>query len=198
MKIGLFFGSFNPVHIGHMIIANFMAENSDLAKVWFVVSPHNPLKAKKNLAKDRDRLKMVKLAIDKNPNLKASDIEFSMTQPSYTIDTLTLLGQKYPKHEFVLIIGSDNLKNFAKWKNYKSILKSQQVYVYQRPGYEGSKFESHPKIKIFDAPLMHISASYIRKQIKMGNSVQYLIPEKVFQFLENASIYRKNMTTDAE
>lgn len=190
MKIGLFFGSFNPVHVGHMIIANFMAENTDLDQVWFVVSPHNPLKLKKTLARDHDRLHLVRLAIDKNINLKASDIEFSLTKPSYTVDTLAHLKDKYPKNEFVLIMGSDNLKSFSKWKNYETILKYYEIYVYLRPGFEETDFDDHPKIKFFVAPMMHISASYIRKQIRHGKSVQYLLPDRVFEYLDETPIYK--------
>ena len=166
MKIGLYFGSFNPVHIGHMIIANYMATQTDLDRVWMDVSPQNPLKKKNSLARDADRLYLVRLAIDDNPRIKASDIEFNLPQPSYTIDTLTYLKEQYPEHEFCLIMGGDNLATLPKWKNFELILRDYSIYVYPRLGYEMGHLAEHPAVKIFESPLMHISASYIRKCIK--------------------------------
>lgn len=191
MKIGLFFGSFNPVHIGHLIIANYMATQTPLEQVWFVVSPQNPLKAKNSLARDYDRLHLVRLAIGDNPLLKASNIEFDLPKPSYTIDTLVYLKEKHPTYEFVLIMGGDNLGSFHKWKNYEIILRDYEIYVYKRPSYDLGDLQDHPKISIFEAPLMQISASYIRKCIKDGHSVQYLVPEEVFTYLGSSSLYRK-------
>ncbi|MCR9288358.1 MAG: nicotinate (nicotinamide) nucleotide adenylyltransferase [Bacteroidetes bacterium] len=191
MKIGLFFGSFNPIHIGHMIIANYMATQTDLKQVWLVVSPQNPLKKKNSLARDYDRLHLVRLAIGDNLNLKASNIEFDLPKPSYTIDTLTYLKEKHPAHEFVLIMGGDNLGTLHKWKNYELILENFEVYVYKRPKYELGTFEDHESVKMFDAPLMEISASYIRRCIREGLSVQYLVSEAVFEYLEASSLYRK-------
>ena len=190
MKIGLFFGSFNPVHVGHMIIANFMATQTALEQVWMVVSPQNPFKAKQSLARDYDRLHLVRLAIDDNPLLKASNIEFGLPQPSYTIDTLTYLREKHPKDEFVLIMGGDNLGSFHKWKNYDIILRDYEIYVYKRPSYALGPLQDHPKVSLFEAPLMQISASYIRRCIKAGNSVQYLVPETVFEYLSNSHLYK--------
>ena len=189
-KVGLFFGSFNPVHIGHMIIANFMATQTDLKQVWMVVSPQNPLKTKASLASDYDRLHLVQLAIGDNPNLLASNIEFKLPQPSYTIDTLTYLKEKFSDRAFVLIMGADNLATLHKWKNYELILRDYEVYVYQRPNYPLGDLSDHPKVKIFEAPQMHISASYIRKCIKEGHSIQYLVPEPVFENLEKSRLYR--------
>jgi len=189
-KIGLFFGSFNPVHVGHMIIANYMAEHTDLEKVWMVVSPQNPFKQRANLANDYDRLHLVNLAIGENTRLKASDIEFKLPMPSYTIDTLTYLHEKYPENEYVLLMGGDNLGGFHKWKNYEQILAQYSVYVYKRPNYELGELENHPKIKIFEAPMMNISASYIRDCIKEGYSIEYLVPDKVYHYLENSSLYK--------
>ena len=189
-KIGLFFGSFNPVHVGHMIIANFMATHTSLNQVWMVVSPHNPHKSKKTLAKDYDRLHLVKLAIGDNLNLKASDIEFSLPKPSYTIDTLAYLKEKYPNYQFTLIMGGDNLATFHKWKNHELILLHHPFYVYQRPDYNLGALLHHPKVHIFEAPLMQISASYIRKCLQEGKSIEYLVPEKVFQYLEDHNIYK--------
>ena len=157
MKIGLFFGSFNPVHVGHMIIANFMAHHTNLDQVWIVVSPHNPLKKKSSLANDYERLHMVNLAIDDNMVLKSSNIEFKLPKPSYTIDTLTHLKEKYPQHEFVLIMGGDNLATLHKWKNYEMLLNNHKIFVYQRPDYELGEIASHENVQLFEAPLMQIS-----------------------------------------
>lgn len=189
-KTGLFFGSFNPVHIGHLIIANYMATQTDLRQVWFVVSPHNPLKAKQSLARDHDRLHLVRLAIGDNPRLRASDIEFKLPQPSYTIDTLTHLKEKYPERTFVLIMGSDNLATLHKWKNHELILRDYELYVYRRPGTPTAGWEQHPHVHCFDAPMMHLSATYIRDCIKAGKSVQYLVPEPVFEYLDSSGLYR--------
>jgi len=189
-KIGLFFGSFNPVHVGHMIIANYMVANSDLDKIWMVVSPHNPHKEKKSLAKDRDRLHLVNLAIGDNIGIKASDIEFGLPKPSYTVDTLAYAKEKYPHHEFCLIMGGDNLGTFHKWKNYETILANHKIFVYSRPGYELGDLQDHESVTVLEAPLLSISASYIRKQIKEGKSIQYLVPDAVWAYLEDSTIYR--------
>lgn len=190
MRIGLFFGSFNPIHVGHCIIANFMATRSDLDQVWLVVSPHNPLKDRESLGRDHDRLHLVRLALDDNPKLKASDIEFNLPKPSYTIDTLAHLKDKYRHHEFVLIMGGDNLKTLHKWKNYEVLLRDYQIYLYQRPGYDIGDLIYHPAVKVFDAPQMHISATYIRNSIASGHSVQYLVPEKVWEYLQSSNLYK--------
>lgn len=191
MKIGLFFGSFNPVHVGHLIIANFMATQTDLKEVWMVVSPQNPLKKKSTLARDQDRLYLVRMATDDNDLIKASNIEFDLPKPSYTIDTLTYLSEAHPKKEFVLIMGGDNLGTLHKWKNYEQILKYYEIYVYQRPDYDLGELATHPSVSIFEAPLMQISASYIRKCIKAGKSVQYLVPESVYEYLSSSNLYKK-------
>lgn len=190
-KIGLFFGSFNPVHVGHMIIANFMATQTKLDQVWLVVSPQNPLKPKNSLARDYDRLHLVRLAIGDNPNLRASDIEFSLPKPSYTIDTLAYLKEKYPEYQFVLIMGGDNLASLHRWKNSEILLRDYEIFVYRRPEYKTPEtLAEHPKVHFFEAPLMHISASYIRQAIQSGYSVQYLVTEPVFQYLESSSLYK--------
>lgn len=189
-KMGLFFGSFNPVHVGHMIIANYVLEHSDLAQVWMVVTPQNPHKNKSSLAKDRDRLHLVSLATENNLNLKASDIEFSLPKPSYTIDTLSYLKEKYPAKEFVLIMGGDNLGTLHKWKNYEIILRDYEIYVYKRPNYNLGDLAEHDKVTVFDAPLLEISASYIRQQIKQGRSIQYLVPDKVYDYIAESSLYK--------
>ncbi len=190
MKIGLFFGSFNPVHVGHMIIANYMLTQTDLEEVWMVVSPQNPHKSKKSLAKDYDRLHLVKLAIGDNPKLKASNIEFGLPKPSYTIDTLTYLKEKYPAKEFVLIMGGDNLASLHRWKNYELILAHHEIFVYKRPSYELGELENHKSVSVFEAPLMQISASYIRKCRKEGKSIQYLVCESVFEHINASGLYR--------
>jgi len=178
------------VHVGHMIIANFLANNSDLDVVWMVVSPQNPFKEKKSLAKDSDRLHLVNLAIGDNLKLKASNIEFDLPKPSYTVDTLAFLKEKYPEKEFVLIMGGDNLMSFHKWKNYEHILKHHQIYVYKRPSYELGDLQDHPSVTILEAPLMQISASYIRNEIKEKRSVRYLVPDAVFEYLEKTTLYK--------
>ena len=190
MKTGLFFGSFNPVHVGHMIIASHMLEYTDLQEVWMVVSPQSPFKEKKSLAPDYDRLHLVKEAIGDHPYLKASNIEFNLPQPSYTIDTLTYLKEKYPNKEFALIMGGDNLASLHKWKNYEQIIENHKVYVYKRPDHEDHQFKDHPSIMFADAPLLNISASYIRAALKEGRSIQYLVPERVYQELSNNQLYR--------
>ncbi|OIP00795.1 MAG: nicotinic acid mononucleotide adenylyltransferase [Bacteroidetes bacterium CG2_30_33_31] len=188
-KIGLFFGSFNPIHIGHLIIANFFVENSNLNEVWFIISPQNPFKNKESLLDDRQRFYMVQLAVEDNSKFKASNIEFHLEKPSYTIFTLAVLAEKYPNFDFVLLVGSDNLENFGKWKNYEDILSNHQIFVYRRPGSKNSEFDEHANVKFFDAPLMQISSSYIRKQIKAKRSVEYLLPPKVFDYISEMHLY---------
>ncbi len=191
MKIGLFFGSFNPVHIGHLIIANYMVTQTDLQQVWLVVSPQNPLKPKNSLARDRDRLNMVQLAIGDNPLLRASNIEFKLPKPSFTIDTLTYLAEKYPQHEFTLIMGGDNIGSIHKWKNYELLLRGYDIYVYKRPQYDMGEWATQPRVKVFDAPLMEISATYIRNCLVSGKSVQYLVPDSVKEYLAESRLYRQ-------
>lgn len=190
MKIGLFFGSFNPIHTGHLIIANFMASHTDLDQVWFIVSPQNPFKEKKTLAPDRTRLQMIRMAIEDNSLLKVSDIEFSLPKPSYTITTLSYLKEKYPVHEFSLIMGSDNLSSLPLWKNYEQIINNYAIYIYNRPGVNANPFEDKKNIYFFDAPQLYISASVIRKFIEEGKSIRYLVPEQVFEFLEGNKLYK--------
>lgn len=187
MKIGLFFGSFNPVHVGHLIIANVMQDRTDLDEVWFVVSPQNPLKKQKSLLHEFDRLKMVELAIADHFYFRASDVEFNMPRPSYTIDTLSLLADKYPQHQFKLIVGGDNLTHFRKWKNHEQILEYFGLYVYPRPG-ENPDFQ-HPKVTFVEAPLMDISATFIRESIKNGHSVKYLLPQAVEDYIRDKKLF---------
>lgn len=191
MKTGLFFGSFNPVHNGHMVIANYFAEFSDLDQVWFVVSPHNPLKPVGSLLNDFQRLQLVELAIGDYRKMKVSKIEFGLPKPSYTINTLTHLQEKYPQHEFVLIMGSDNLHTFHKWKNYEQILEYYSIYIYPRPGFDGGDFKNHPKVKFIEAPLMEISSTFIRNAIKSKKDVRFMMPEKVADYIDEMNFYRK-------
>jgi nicotinate-nucleotide adenylyltransferase len=191
MKIGLFFGSFNPIHIGHLIIANHMATRTDLSQIWLVVSPHNPLKPKKSLANDYDRLHLVRLGIGDNPLLTASNVEFGLPQPSFTIDTLAHLQEKFPKNEFALIMGGDNLSTIHLWKNYGKLLAEHDIYVYRRPGYDLGQYAEYPRVKVSDAPLLDISATFIRESLQAGHSVRYLTPDPVWQYLEQNPIYRK-------
>jgi nicotinate-nucleotide adenylyltransferase len=191
MKIGLFFGSFNPVHIGHLIIGNFMATQTDLQQVWFIISPQNPLKPKKTLLRDYDRLHLVQLAIGDNLQLRASDIEFNLPKPSYTIDTLAVLKEKYPDKEFVLLMGGDNLASLSKWKSYELILRDYDIYVYSRPDYDAGELALHPRVRLYEeVPLMEISATYIRECLKNGKSIQYLVPDPVFHYVQTSSLYK--------
>lgn len=192
MKVGLYFGSFNPIHIGHMVIANQMVENSDLDQVWFVVTPHNPFKKKSTLLNNFQRLEMVYLATKDYVKLKPSDIEFNLPQPNYTINTLTYLKEKHPSHEFSLIMGEDNLKGFHKWKNYELILEYHNIYVYPRisEGVIETRFNGHEKIHRVEAPIMEISSTMIRKAIKDGKNVKPLLPENVWQYLDDMNFYR--------
>ena len=190
-KIGLFFGSFNPVHTGHMIIANYLVTQAELDEVWLVVSPQNPFKKSKTLADQYARLELVKLAIGDTPNLRASSAEFQLPKPSYTIDTLAHLKDEYPDYDFALIMGGDNLPTLNKWKNYEVILRDYSIYVYQRPGVELGELADHPNVYVQeDVPLMQLSATYIRKCLKEGKSVRYLVPDSVAEELEKSGLYR--------
>ena len=191
MKTGLFFGSFNPIHNGHMLLANYMLSFTDLERLWFVVSPHNPLKEKSSLLANNHRLELVKLAIGVNNKMKASNIEFKLTQPSYTVNTLAHLQEKFPQNTFVLIMGSDNLQSFHKWKNYEHILEHYELYVYPRPGFDGGELRNHKNVKFIDAPLGEISSTFIRNAIKNKKDVRYFMPESVFTYLDEMNFYKK-------
>lgn len=191
MKIGLFFGSFNPIHTGHLIIASYMANYTDLDKVWLVVSPQNPLKKYVDLINTYDRLEMAKLATEDSENLSVSDVELKLPQPSYTIDTLAYLHEKYPQHEFAIIMGSDNLVTLPRWKNYKLILRDYKIYVYPRPGYENAEYASHPSVTITMTPVMELSATFIRKALAEKKDVRYFVPDKVLDFIDKKSLYNK-------
>lgn len=190
MKIGLYFGSFNPIHVGHLIIANFVANYTGLQQVWFVVSPQNPLKKSSGLLNEYHRLYLVQLAIEANLKFRTSDIEFKLPRPSYTIDTLTYLKEKYPQNEFTIIIGSDSLKNIHNWKNSKLLLQNFSLYVYQRPGFE-VHIQPLENVLLLKAPLIDISSTYIRNAIRDGKSVKYLVTDKVLEEIERNGYYKK-------
>lgn len=190
-KVGLLFGSFNPIHHGHLILANYMAEFTDLHEVWFVVSPQNPLKSKSNLLADYHRLALVRLAVEDSNKLKVSNIEFNMPKPSYTIDTLTWISEYNPNKEFVVICGTDIFPYFHKWKNYNEILSQYSLYVYPRPGYQIGEYNDNPSITIHNAPLMEISSSFIRKGIKEKKNMSYWMPEAVYNYILEMHFYEK-------
>ncbi len=189
MKIGLFFGSFNPIHIGHLLIANTMVEDTDMERIWFVVSPLNPFKSSNSLLHEFDRLEMVELAVEDNFWLEATDVEFTMPKPSYTIDTLAWLSEKHPEHEFRLIIGEDNLNSFPRWKNHEVILEQYGLYVYPRPGSKKSVLKDHPNVRMVEAPLVDISATFIRKRLQEYKSIRYLVPDKVIDLIQIRKFY---------
>lgn len=190
MKIGLYFGSFNPVHTGHLIIANYMAYNTDLESVWMVLSPQNPLKTSTGMLNEYDRLHLLRLAVEDETRLRASDIEFSLPRPSYTIDTLTYLRERYPQHHFSVVMGSDSLQNLPRWKNYNALTACYKLYIYPRPGHEISRLPEGQIIKV-NAPYLDISSSMIRRLIREEKSVRYLVPEKVFDYIMDNRYYGK-------
>lgn len=189
-KTGLYFGSFNPIHVGHLIIAEYFVEHSDLQELWFVVSPQNPLKKKASLLDDRERLHIVNLAIEDDLRFKACDIEFSLSKPSYTSYTLQVLREQHPNREFCLIMGEDNLQTFTKWFNWEYILENYLLYVYPRPGYDGGDLRTHPHVHLVDAPQMEISSTMIRDSFHTGKPARYMLPEKVFRYLDEEGFYR--------
>lgn len=192
MKIGLFFGSYNPIHVGHVMIANYMKNFTDLDEVWLVVSPHNPLKPTDSLLNAYDRLEMVHLGVEDGNGLRAMDIEFNLPKPSYTIDTLVYLADKYPEKEFVLIMGADNLTTLHKWKNYQKILEYYQIYVYPRFGAEiPSQYYNHSSIIVTETPRIEISSNFLRTAIQEGKSVSGFVPYKVLDFIQKKGLYRK-------
>ena len=199
-KIGLFFGSFNPIHVGHLLIANHMINFTDLQEIWFVVSPHNPHKKKASLLEDYHRLAIVKEAIDDNPKFKASDIEFALPKPSYTVETLVHLKEKYPTYQFSILMGEDNLRSFHKWKNYEVILENNPIFIYPRvltiqelesgKPIEQNELINHPNITLTDAPVMKVSSSLIRQLIKDGKSIKYLMTEPAKKYVEEMNFYK--------
>lgn len=192
MKIGLFFGTFNPIHVGHMIIANHLAEFSDLEEVWFVVTPLSPFKKRSNLLPNYHRLAIAKIAVEDFPKLKASDIEFKLPEPNYTVNTLVHIEEKYPLNEFCLIMGEDNLKGFHKWKNFQTILENHDLYVYPRISGEIPSNErlEHKKIHRIEAPVIQISSTFIRKGIKEGKDVRAMLPKDVWKYIDEMNFYK--------
>lgn len=193
-KIGLYFGSFNPIHVGHLILASYIVQNSDLKKIWFVVSPQNPLKKQSSLADNNTRYHLVQLAVEDNPLFEVSNVEFSLPLPSYTINTLNFLSNKYPNKEFAILMGEDNLVTIDKWKDYQLILQNYPIYVYPRKEEEKTTIKTSFKdynINVVDAPLINISASYIRSLIRQGKSIQYFVTDKVYKEIEKSNLYRQ-------
>ena len=190
MNIGLYFGSFNPIHIGHLIIANHVLNETAISKVWFIVSPQNPFKESKTLLNEFDRLHLVRLATQDDNRIKTSDIEFSLPKPSYTANTLAFLSEKNPEHKFSLIMGSDSYQNLDKWKNFEAIVKNYSIYVYEREGHEIKNTFANPPV-VLNAPIIQISASQIRENIKSGKSIRYLVPEIVREEIETRKFYKQ-------
>jgi len=190
MKIGLFFGSFNPVHTGHLLIADYFLEFASLDKIWFIVSPQNPFKVNDKLIDEKLRLEMLNIAIKNNDSFVASDVEFGLDRPSYTVNTLKHLRKTFPGHTFYPIIGGDNLQSFHLWKEYEDILDHHEILVYRRAGYiENKELSGHPKIKIFDVPLLNISSTYIREMLQNGKSIRYIVPKNVENFILENKLY---------
>ncbi|MEL6734199.1 MAG: nicotinate (nicotinamide) nucleotide adenylyltransferase [Bacteroidota bacterium] len=191
MKIGLFFGSFNPVHIGHCILAQTALNETPLDRVWMVITPQNPFKQKKNLLPEYERLRLAEIALEGQDKIMASNVEFSLPKPSYTIDTLTHLADQYRSYEFSLIMGQDNLQHLHKWKNHEAIIKYYPIYVYPRVGSEPSPYDHHDQVHFFEAPLLNISATYIRSLLKEDKSIKYLVPTGVEEALLQAGLYKR-------
>lgn len=191
MKVGLYFGTFNPIHIGHMAIANYMLEFGGIDKLWFVVTPNNPLKEKASLLPELQRLRMVREAIGDDIRFKVSDVEFNLPRPNYTIHTLTYLKEKNPGYEFSLIVGSDNLEHFHKWKNADQILSNYRLLVYPRPGHSARVLKDHPNVSFLPAPLMDISSTFIRESIAAGKDVKHFLPEAVWKYIGEMGFFRR-------
>lgn len=194
MKTGLYFGSFNPVHIGHLAIANYMIEFTDLDQLWFVISPQNPLKKQTSLLEDHKRRAMLEIAVENDDRFRVCDIEFRMPKPSYTIDTLTWLKELHPATEFVLIMGSDGLPTFHKWKNYKIIEEQYNRYIYPRPGYPVEPGQ-YPNMVIADAPQMEISSTFIREALRSKRDIRHFLPGKVYEYITQMHYYEDKSST---
>jgi nicotinate-nucleotide adenylyltransferase len=190
MKIGLFFGSFNPIHVGHLIIANHILNDQLVDKLWFVVSPQNPLKSKGSLLNAYDRLYLVKIATEEDPRIKVSDLEFHLPPPSYTINTLTYLAEKYPADEFFVIMGADSFQNLHNWKNYEALIRDYEIIVYKRLGFSPQN-KLNAKVNIIDAPILDITATQIRQLVKEKKSIRYMVPEKVREEIERCGYFKK-------
>lgn len=191
IKTGLYFGSFNPIHVGHMAIANYMVEFTEIDQLWFVVSPQNPLKKKKSLLDDYQRLELVNRSIGDDLRFRASKVEFGLPKPSYTIDTLTYMSEKHPNHKFYILMGSDNLENIHKWKNADILLANYDVIVYPRPGFNPETVQKYERVQVADAPLMEISSTFIRESIKAGKDMRHFLPYRTWDYLDQMSFYRR-------
>jgi nicotinate-nucleotide adenylyltransferase len=191
MKIGLYFGSFNPIHTGHLIIANHVLNETNLQRIWFVVSPQNPLKASSTLLNEYDRLHLVQIAIEGDDRMRASEIEFTLPKPSYTSHTLAYLTEKYPAHQFTIIMGSDSFQNLGKWKNWEAIVSGYEIVVYRRPGFDIQN-DFGAKLQFMNAPLLEISATHVRESIQQGKSIKYLVPKEVEAEIEKSSFYKRS------
>ena len=191
-KIGLYFGTFNPIHIGHIILANHFAETTDLNEIWMVITPQNPFKKKDSILDNNHRLELVYKATMDYPKLKPSNIEFGLPTPNYTINSLVHLVEKYPEHQFALLMGEDNLVSFPKWKNYELILEHHELYVYPRNTNRAipEQFKNHPKINLIEAPKIELSSSAIRKAIKKGQNVRPLLPPISWVYLDEMHLYK--------
>lgn len=190
MTIGLYFGSFNPIHTGHLIISNHVLNETTIEKLWFVVSPQNPFKQENSLLNEYHRLHLVRVATEDDNRIKASDIEFGLPKPSYTVNTLTYLAEKYPEHQFCIIMGSDSFQNLSKWKNYEVIVNNYPIYVYMRTGFEITN-NIGADLHILDAPLLQLSSTQIRNMIRRGKSVRYMVPDKVLEEIEKGGYYKR-------
>ena len=188
-KVGIYSGSFNPIHHGHVMLANYLVEFSDLDELWFVVTPQNPLKQKAELLDDDERLKMVQLAVGDDPRFHVSDIEMHLPRPSYTINTLSVLSKQHPDCQFVFICGMDSLQNLSRWYQYQSILDNYELLVFPREGYDGGELAHHPSVTILKTPILEISSTFIRQCIKEGRDVRHFVPEKVFCYLQQKAFY---------
>lgn len=193
MKVGLYFGSFNPIHNGHLIIGNYFINETALDELWFVVSPQNPFKQKKGLLNENHRFNLIKDAIEGERKMKASNVEFKLPKPSYTVNTLAYLKEKYPENKFIIIMGSDSFQNIHQWKNASIILENYEIYIYKRPNYQIEETTERSNIKIVDAPLIEISSTQIRNLIKQGKSIRYLVPDSVLHQIENQQYYQSEL-----
>ncbi len=193
MNIGLYFGTFNPIHIGHLIIANHLVENSDMDEIWMVVTPHNPLKNKSTLLDDYKRLELVHLATENYPKIRPSDIEFKLPQPNYTTHTLSHLKDKFPQHNFSLIMGEDNLKSLHKWKNYEHLMANHTLYVYPRisENVDAADFSNHKNVRKVDAPIVELSSTFIRDNIKANKNIRPMLSPEVWNYIDKNNLYRK-------
>lgn len=191
IKTGLFFGSFNPIHVGHMAIANYMVEFTEIDQLWFVISPQNPLKKKKTLLDEYQRLELVNRAIGDDLRFRASKVEFNLPKPSYTIDTLAYLSEKYPTHQFFILMGSDSLETIQKWKNADVLVANYDIIVYPRPGFNPEIAKKYPRVQIANAPLIELSSTFLRESIRAGKDVRHFLPHRSWDYLQQMNFYKR-------